>query len=145
MKARAWLARGRGREPIDALTDFWRGFNNLFAGEKGQERSKIRSLLEGKLTGESAQALLERHGREMEYLLSQPIIDMRGNGRDTSPQIKIFHASKDPVERVVQLFLIIYQVRCNLEHGQKSPDRERDLRLCASAAPLVADAIELCA
>jgi hypothetical protein len=30
--------------------------------------------------------------------------------------------------------MVIYQIRCNLAHGQKSPNRERDVQLCK--APL---------
>ena len=46
MKAREWLERGlEGRDPIDLLTDSWRGFNNLFYQYDGDiEREKIKNF-----------------------------------------------------------------------------------------------------
>jgi hypothetical protein len=67
---------------------------------------------------------------------------MRGNGKDTTPNIQAFNAAADSTTRLEELFMVIYQVRCNLEHGQKSPSRERDLLLCECAAPIVAGTIQ---
>ena len=39
--------------------------------------------------------------------------------------------------------MVIYQVRCNFEHGQKAPQNDRDRTLCASAGPIVGDVIAL--
>ena len=63
---------------------------------------------------------------------------MRGNGRDTSANIQAFNAATDSLAKLQEVFMVIYQVRCNLEHGQKSPSRERDIQLCQAASPLVA-------
>ena len=144
MKAREWLERGRrAADQIDAFTDFWRGFNNLFSAvANGQERDKIRIFLNGRLSETQAKEILESNAAGVTYLLSQPVIDMRGNGKDTTPNIEAFKAATDSLVKLQELFLVIYQVRCNLEHGQKSPNRERDVRLCESAAPLVAYVID---
>ena len=66
---------------------------------------------------------------------------MRGNGRDTSANIEQFGREERPLPKLQQLFEVIYQVRCNLEHGQKSPNNERDVDLCRCAAPVVADVV----
>ena len=40
-------------------------------------------------------------------------------------------------KRATSLLLSIYQVRCNLFHGGKSPDNKRDLRLVESSAEIM--------
>ncbi len=144
MKSREWLERGKQTaEPIDAFSNFWRGFNNLFSSVgPAQERDQIKSYLGANITPEQAQELLDTNGPNIDYLLSQPVIDMRGNGKDTSQYIKAFSTASDPQTKVSELFMVIYQVRCNLEHGQKSPSRDRDVQLCASAAPLISYVLE---
>lgn len=39
--------------------------------------------------------------------------------------------------------MIIYQIRCNLEHGQKSPNRERVIMLRKSSLQFTAKDIEI--
>ena len=147
MTAREWLERGRqSREPIDALSNFWRGLNNLFAAFQGDtERDKIRTFLAAKVSSDQAQSILNGYPAEVEYLLSQPVIDMRGNSRDTSHNIQAFRTAADAGERLRELFMVIYQVRCNLEHGQKSPSNHRDVKLCRCASPIVGDVVHRCA
>ena len=144
MKAREWLNRGLERsDPIDVLTDAWRGFNHLFYSETGHsERDKINSYLSTNVSEEVAQELIAGHQTEIAYLVSQPVIDMRGNGRDTEESINEFNNSGSNLERLKAIFKIIYQVRCNLEHGQKSPTRERDIELCSSSWPLVSEVVD---
>ena len=145
MKARKWLARSQSTaDPFNGLTEVWRGFNNLFYPAQGRdEREKIKAFIISKLSADDALAVLDKHKKGITYLLSKPVVDMRGNGKDTSQNIQTFHATTDPIENVVELFLVIYQVRCNLEHGQKSPDRARDAELCSSASPIVANVVGL--
>ena len=144
MKAREWLERGlESRDPIDSFTDSWRGFNNLFYHYDGNsELEKIRNFLGLAISEISARQLIDNHTEEIAYLLSQPVIDMRGNDRDTTPSIEAYTDSSSDIEKLKELFNIIYQVRCNLEHGQKSPNRDRDIELCASAWPLVAEIVD---
>lgn len=144
MKAREWLERGMNTmDPVDAFACFWRGFNNLFSSiGKGQERELIRTFLSNKLTGVQAHEILVSNAESVEYLLSQPVIDMRRNGKDSTPHIHAFNTATDPQTKVQELFMIIYQVRCNLEHGQKSPTNERDIQLCKCAAPIIGHVIE---
>ena len=138
MKAREWLERGYAAgDSFDALSNYWRGFNNLFAGQ-GQERQLISAFLQSKLDEQFAQDLLNAHWKEANDLLSTPVIDMRGNGKDTSQYIAQFGTAATALEKLDALFMVIYQVRCNFEHGQKSPSRARDQSLCGAACPFVA-------
>jgi hypothetical protein len=137
VKAREWLERGSASEdPFNALSNFWRGFNNLFAGQ-GKERQLISTYLQTKLDEQFAQSLLCAHSKEANELLSTPVVDMRGDGKDTSQYITQFDAASTALEKLVTLFMVIYQVRCNFEHGQKSPSRPRDQMLCEAACPFV--------
>ncbi len=145
MIAREWLERGRGAaSPIDAVTDYWRGFNNLYAAarNRGDERTKIRTYLVNTVSSQDAQEILAVDGQALAYLLSRPVINMQGPGQDTLPAMEAFAASADSKVKLAELFMIIYQVRCNLEHGDKSPTVERDNDLCRASAPFVAAVVE---
>jgi hypothetical protein len=144
VKAREWLERGKQMsDPIDAFSSHWRGFNNLFSSVgHGQERDRIKSYLAANISPEQAQEVLDSNTDQVAYLLSQPVIDMRGNGKDTSLNIEAFGGAADTKAKLSELFMAIYQVRCNLEHGQKSPSRDRDVQLCACAAPIVSYVLE---
>jgi len=145
LKAHEWLIRGnRERDPINAFSNFWRGFNNLyFDVDLPYEREKIRTFITRIVTEMEAKRLLNHYSSEVAYLISQPVIDMRGTGKDTRQNIQAYNAENDSLIKVQEIFMIIYQVRCNLEHGQKSPSNERDIKLCENAAPLVAAIINI--
>jgi hypothetical protein len=138
MVAREWLKRGEvAHSPIDAFTDFWRGFNNLYGPGGAREIDRIKGYLSAHIPSAVASTIISSHPNQVAYLVSKPVIDMRGNGRDTAVAIADFKETGDPLERLRALFTIIYQVRCNLQHGQKSPTVDRDLRLCECSAPIV--------
>jgi hypothetical protein len=142
VKAREWLERGsRAQDSFDALSNYWRGFNNLFAGT-GQERQLISTFLRARVDESLAGKLLESHAVDASVLMSQPVVDMRGNGKDTSPYMSRFRNAETAIDKLEALFMVIYQVRCNLEHGQKSPSRDRDAALCKAACPFVAAVLD---
>lgn len=145
MRAREWLECGEAASNVfDELSNYWRGFNNLFAG-RGAERKLISAFVSTRLSEKFAQELLDAYAAEADVLLSQPIIDMRNNGRDTSQYISDFAKATAAIERLVALSMVIYQIRCNLEHGQKSPSRARDEALCKSACPFIAGIVRFSA
>lgn len=147
MKAREWYERGQQAvAPIDAMSNYWRGFNNLFFPTQGHtEREKIKRFLAEKLSLAQASEILNKYNSEINYLLSQPVIDMRGNGSDTDHNIQAFQSATDVLDKLIEVFMVIYQVRCNLEHGQKSPYRDRDQELCRCASPVIAHIVNICA
>jgi hypothetical protein len=67
---------------------------------------------------------------------------MRMSGRSTEYEIDEFESSSDPVKRISKVFRVIYQVRCNLEHGDKLPSNHRDVKLVASSLPIVKSILE---
>lgn len=144
MKAHEWLERGKNTANlVDAFPNFWRAFNNLFFTiGKGSEASKIKLFINSNFSNQLASEILQQHNDSVAYLISEKVIDMRGNGQDTGHNIKAFNSATGGKTKLAQIFMIIYQIRCNLEHGQKSPSRERDIELCNSAAPLIAEIVE---
>ena len=137
MKANEWWRRGEAnRDPFDAFSNFWRGFNNLFAGN-GNERGLIESYLRANFDEDFAQSLIDSNAENVRILMSRPVVDMRGNGRDTSRYIQSYGKATTAIDRLVALFMVIYQIRCNFEHGQKSPSRAIDKALCQAACPFV--------
>lgn len=146
MKSHEWLGRAlESTDPIEQLSNSWRGFNGLYSSsDKISELDKIKRYLDANLSDDVAAQLIENHEREIDYLISTPVIDMRGNGNSTAKNIDAFKTSIDSLERIKSIFCVIYQVRCNLEHGQKSPTSERDVELCVSSWPFVAEVIDKC-
>ena len=145
MIAREWLQRGLDAEsPIDALTNCWRGFNRLYAANQniGDERRKIRLYLDQTISPQDAHAILVKNDQACLYLLSKPVIDMRGTGRDTHSAIDAFLTKSEPKDKLAEIFMIIYQVRCNLEHGDKSPSANRDIELCRFSVPFVVEVLK---
>ncbi len=139
MIAREWLERGaNAQSPFEAFTNFWIAFNNLYGPDGAREIDRIVGFLSDNTTTTQASKVIQDHPDQIAYLLSEPVIDMRGNGRDTAEAIVAFHGTADPLEQLRQLFRVIYQVRCNLLHGQKSPTVVRDEHLCNCSAPIVA-------
>lgn len=51
--------------------------------------------------------------------------------------IKLIDDDIDPLKRIMILFDYIYQVRCNLFHGHKTPSPERNWRLIDSSAQVL--------
>ncbi|ECB4197555.1 hypothetical protein EW906_19735 [Salmonella enterica subsp. enterica serovar Bijlmer] len=143
MKAQEWLNRGRLTEdPMDAFSNYYRGLNHLFSSiTKGSERDKITYILQEKISDENAADILNAHSKNVDILISEPVIDMRGNGKNTAIHIQNFKNGENNIEKLKSIFMIIYQIRCNFEHGQKSPSRERDISLCKNSLPLLDSAI----
>lgn len=144
MKAREWLERGLNHDdPIDCLYNCWMGFNNLYgAYHTGSERNAIKALIDAKVEAAFAQALLDNHKPEIDCFMSRPVIDMRGNRRSSQRDINNYNTSNCPLSKLKSILMVIYQVRCNLVHGEKSPSRVRDVELCKNSWPFVAELVD---
>jgi len=146
MKAKEWLQKGiETEDPVDKFSNLWRGFNNLYAVENGYpEREKIKSFIIDNIAEDLALEIISECNNDVVYLLSQPVINMRGTGGNTQSDIDSFETAQLGVEKLKAIFIIIYQVRCNLEHGQKSPSRNRDKNLCLHSSNIVTEVLKIC-
>ena len=145
MKAKQWFYRSRKRkDPIDRFSDLWRSFNNLYADMDGAtERDRISDFLTKNISEGSASRVLSEGRKSVEALIQEPIVDMRGNGRSTAGQIANFTSADCNLDRLMSLLQMVYQVRCNLEHGQKSPTRPRDVELCRASSEIMQSILSL--
>lgn len=142
MKAREWLDRGLAlSDPIDCFSNCWMGFNNLYSSS-GSEVNSIKSFIDDNVNRVTAQELLESHQAEIAYFMSCPVINMRGNGRCSQRDIDSFNSATCAVEKLKSILMVVYQVLCNLMHGNKSPSRERDVDLCKHSWPFVAELVD---
>ncbi len=137
-KASAWLNRGNAQEdPIYVFQDFWIGFNNLYNNSSSSKESeKIKTWIEDNVSEGESQQILQDYVLDVDYLLLEPVINM-ANGKEITSNRTSFESAVDSKMKLKELFMIIYKVRCNLLHGQKTPSRERDVKLCQSASPFV--------
>jgi hypothetical protein len=144
MKSREWLDRGLNqKDPIDCLNNCWIGFNNLYSsGASGTEVHLIKSFIDTHVDLETARDLLDNHKKEITYFMSRPVLDMRGNGRSSQKDLNTFKSSTCAIIKLKSILMVIYQVRCNLMHGQKSPSRKRDVILCKHSWPFVAELVD---
>jgi hypothetical protein len=143
MKAIEWLDRGLNQnDPIDCLSNCWMGFNNLYSNASGAEVDSIKSFIDANVNNETAQELLDNHQTEITYFMSRPVFDMRGNGRSSQRDINNYNSTTCAITKLKSILMVVYQVRCNLMHGQKSPSRERDVDLCKHSWPFVAELVD---
>ena len=144
MKAKEWLQRGAAIEdPFDRFSNLWRGFNNLYANENGgSERNKIRHFLTNSVSEETASKIIKTCNKDIAYLIQKPVNNMRGNGQTTQRDITEFKAADSALGKLQAIIMIIYQIRCNFEHGQKSPNREIDKKLCLHSSIIVESILE---
>jgi hypothetical protein len=77
---------------------------------------------------------------EVQVFKEGPVYRVRGAQSNDDPEelCKVIRESRgNTPERATSLLLSVYQVRCNLFHGGKSPDNRRDLKLVESSAEIM--------
>ena len=101
-------------DTMDRFTNVWQSFNNLFSKETGYERNKIKTFLTKNIDENFAKKIINNFNNDKEFLLSSPVIDMDNPEKDTKRDIDTFNNSSNYLVKLKALFMIIYQVRCNL-------------------------------
>jgi len=141
--AKEWLARGLEQpDGFQAFINHWFAFNGIYGEAAGRsERDKIKECVGKRVTAQQATEILIVREAQVRYLMARPVIDQKNVSRNTSEHVRRFYASNDAVEKLTEVLMVAYQVRCNLFHGGKSPKRPRDNALCRSAAPILADVV----
>ena len=77
---------------------------------------------------------------EVQVFKEGPVYRVRGAQSNDDPEElykDIREGRGNTPERATSLLLSVYQVRCNLFHGGKSPDNKRDLKLVESSAEIM--------
>jgi hypothetical protein len=119
----------------------WIAFNALYGEEPDNlERSRVMSAISRFLSKQQAKGVLQSSEEAMQRIIQTPPGDMRLHPGDatfrkaTRKYKRIYDDSQqDPISRVAAAGAILYQVRCNLIHGSKNPDDQRDKMLVAES------------
>lgn len=119
----------------------WAAFNCLYGEETGgNERDRVMQVVQRYLSEPRSQRLIDQISDAALKIVGTPPGDMRKDASD--PQFReqtgrvaaaYLDSSKPSNERLASLMGVIYQVRCNLLHGDKDPDDSRDIRLILSS------------
>lgn len=115
----------------------WAAFNCLYSSEvNGNERDRIIRFMQKQIDNQSARCLIDRISTEASKIISTPPGNMRKDASDPqfrTETVRCANAYHDPEkssnERLANLIGVIYQVRCNLFHGDKNPINARDIDL----------------
>lgn len=115
----------------------WAAFNTLYSFSTAQrEVQQIMECLRTELSEDVAAAIINECRREAEFYLDTPPGDMRYHRghpefrRKAAMHLKVYrNVDHSAVERVANLVAAVYQVRCNLLHGNKNPQNRRAANL----------------
>lgn len=126
--------RERGVPKGDEYTRAWSSFNQFYNAESdGSERSRAMNSILNHMSESQAQNLLVRLTDSIAFFTRLPPADMRRNKADEGYRLKgkqdldiVNDSHKASLERIAHLVSVLYQVRCNLVHGEKDPDSKRD-------------------
>jgi hypothetical protein len=148
--ARRWHERaedvaGPEDDVLDCFVCSWIAFNALYGklsaiGRK--ERSTIKTFVRrSALSTPGLYTLLE--SPHLDVLMRAPVHTAAIDEREIADWNVFSVVTNSKEERLLSLFMMLYSVRCNLFHGQKSPDSLRDLELVRSGAAIVMGAVEM--
>ena len=107
VKSLEWLERGLNHDdPMDCLSNCWMGFNNLYSiHQSSSEIGSIKKFIDTNVDTETAQKLIDNHQAEITYFMSRPIIDMRGNGRDSQRDIDSYNSSNCSLDKLKYILM----------------------------------------
>jgi len=112
----------------------WMAFNAIYGGEPdNNERARVMSAIRSCFSKHKAKAVLKTADRSIQRVIQLPPGNLQldiwdPQFRAASRKYKRIYTtrSEEPVSRLAAVAAILYQVRCNLIHGSKDPDNERD-------------------
>lgn len=134
----------------NAFIRHWIGYNALYNAFPGSERERLMACIEAGITDEQAAFLLSSLNDELRFYASLPPGNMRLGA--THPEFRR-RATLDmrfaedqtlhPTRRLAHLMAAVYQVRCNLFHGQKRPQDSRSQELISKGERIVRETIDV--
>ena len=104
--------------------------------ERGDQRVTLIDTIEHSLSEENAEEIMLSLSDEMEYLRDNPVGDLRFE--DADPRFyrnsrqditQSFLEDRSFSNRLGHLICVVYQVRCNVEHGRKELGSARSQKL----------------
>lgn len=115
----------------------WMAFNSIYGGEPDQrERARVMGCIRKNFSERGALRVLRSVTKPIDRILEVPPGNMLMNRWD--PKFRAAsqrcaalyrNRSESAVGRLAAAGGVLYQIRCNLIHGSKDPDNERDRML----------------
>jgi hypothetical protein len=146
--AQSWYAKAAEQPDVfDRFVALWFAFNALYNKSFPTPDSSERQAIDA-FVFDPANRL---DGRTMDRVLGSPevrsfrqrtIRDVRGGARDPAEDAIILGSrDRGPRRRLKALFMILYQVRCNLFHGNKMYGRDTDHEIVQNAANILMEVV----
>lgn len=112
-------------------------FNTIYGGEPdARERTRVMSCIRHSFSERAALRVLRRVARSVDRILQVPPGNLLLNRYDPAFRAASVRCAalyrnrgESSVGRLAAVGGVLYQVRCNLIHGGKDPDDERDKML----------------
>lgn len=109
-------------------------FNTFYNQEADRsERTRAMNAIRHNVTDAQSQSLLSQLSDEIVFFTRLPPADTRKQLADplyrqgSQDDLNIVNdLNQNASERLASLISVLYQVRCNLMHGDKDPDSKRD-------------------
>lgn len=119
------------------FSNLWMAFNAIYGGEPdARERSRVMMSIRRNLADRQALRVLRAITKSVNRILEVPPANLLlnrvdPNFRAASQRCGAIYRNKDesPVGRLAAVGGVLYQIRCNLIHGSKDPDNDRDRML----------------
>lgn len=123
------------------FSNLWMAFNAIYGGEPDRkERARVIASIRRNLNNSQALKVLRSIPKSVDRLLSVPPGNMMIEAwnpafRTASQRYAAMYQNKNetPVSRLAAVAAVLYQIRCNLIHGSKDPQVERDRILVAES------------
>jgi len=117
--------------------NLWMAFNAIYGGEPDRrERSRVMSCIRRSFSERSALRILRSVTQSVDRILDIPPGNLLLNRYDpnfraASQRCAALYRNRreSAIARLAAVGGVLYQVRCNLLHGGKDPDSERDRML----------------
>ena len=119
------------------FSNLWTAFNAIYGGEPDQrERARVVASIRGNMNERQALRVLRSVTKSVDRILEVPPGNMMLNRWDpkfraASQRYAAMYRNKSEsaIGRLAAVAAILYQIRCNLIHGSKDPNLERDRML----------------
>jgi len=136
--ARSWLSHAASsQDDFDRFMALWIALNALYSEYQTEsERRAIREFVfsdEYRLSDQQMRGILDHPGAH--YFKTRTVRDVRGTGSDTAEDAAVLGNTRlPPKPRLKALLMVLYQVRCNLFHGNKTFGRDSDTDVISKAS-----------
>ena len=119
------------------FSNLWMAFNAIYGGEPDQrERARVISAIRRNMNERQSLRFLRAVTRSVDQILNIPPGNMllnreNPNFRAASQRYSGVYRnqSETAVSRLAAVAAVLYQIRCNLIHGSKDPEIDRDRML----------------